>query len=145
MKKISVEFDGTLSRFFNGMSNPMEMDVQHMVKRLIDEGHDVHIVTRRYENQMLSENRAVLQMGEHLGLSDENIHFTNRNWKWQILDELGIDFHLDNDETDLYYIKNKLTKTIGVSLNKDGVQKFYDLVNKIEKDENKDPRKSTSH
>jgi len=130
MKKISVEFDGTLSRFFNGLSNPIEQDVQNMVKRLIDEGYDVHIITRRYENQMLSENRPVLLMAEHLGIDPENIHFTNRNWKWEIMNELNIDCHLDNDETDLYYIKNKLTKTIGVSLSKEGVHKFYEIVTK---------------
>lgn len=133
MKKISVEFDGVLSRFFNGLSNPIEQDIQNLVKRLIDDGHDVHIVTRRYENQMLSENRPVLLMAEHLGIEPDNIHFTNRNWKWQTLDELGIDYHLDNDETDLFYIKNKLTKTIGVQLNKNNIQTCYQIINNEDK------------
>ena len=56
MKVISVDFDGTLSRYFNGMSNPYEQDVQNIVRRLINDGHDVHIITRRYSNQMLREN-----------------------------------------------------------------------------------------
>jgi hypothetical protein len=32
MKKISVDFDGTIARHFNGSSNPFENDVQNMVK-----------------------------------------------------------------------------------------------------------------
>lgn len=133
MKVISVDFDGTLSRHFNGMSNPYEQDVQNIVKRLINDGHDVHIITRRYSNQMLRENRIVYEIAFSLGIHPDNIHFTNRSWKWEKINELGVEYHMDDDKTDIIYIEEKCPNTIGYHLNTDGANGFYELIKKEHK------------
>lgn len=133
MKKISVDFDGTIARHFNGSSNPFENDVQNMVKLLINEGNDVHIITRRYSNPMLRENRIVYEVANNLGVNLENIHFTNRAWKWEKINEIGIDFHMDDDKTDIYYIDQKCPNTIGYHLSKEGANGFYELIKKEHK------------
>jgi len=128
MKKISFDFDGTLSQHFDGQLNPFENDVRNMIKRLINDGHDVHIVTRRYGNPMLTENRVVYEVAEILGLNRNNIHFTNREWKYKTINELGIEYHIDDDMTDIQYIKNYCENTKGFLLGNDGPEGFYKLI-----------------
>lgn len=128
MKKISFDFDGTISKHFDGQLNPFENDVRNMIKRLINDGHDVHIVTRRYGNPMLTENRVVYEVAEILGLNRNNIHFTNREWKYNKINELGIEYHIDDDMTDIQYIKNYCENTKGFLLGNDGPEGFYKLI-----------------
>ena len=129
MKKISFDFDGTISRHFGGQPNPFEDDVRNIIKRLINDGHDVHIITRRYGNPMMIENRIVYEVAEILGINPENIHFTNREWKYNKINELGIEYHIDDDMTDIDYIKNNCKNTTGFLLGNNGPEGFYKLIN----------------
>ena len=128
MKKISFDFDGTISRHFDGQPNPFENDVRNMVKHLINEGYDVYIITRRYSNPMMSENRVVYDVAEMLGINPVNIHFTNREWKYEKINELGIEYHIDDDMTDIHYIKEYCKDTKGFLLNDNGPEGFYNLI-----------------
>ena len=79
MKKVSFDFDGTLSK----------LSVQKYAKKLIEQNIDVHIVTSRWEDPSLyidlnederNHNDLFFVMQE-LGIKRENLHFTNMEYK----------------------------------------------------------------
>jgi S-formylglutathione hydrolase FrmB len=111
MKKISIDFDETLDNEC----------VQTFVSKLVNDGHDVHIVTSRpSETHMwyveLWSNNDLYEVAEKLKIKDENIHFTSYVSKFIFFSELenqDFDFHLDNDELEIKDI-NKYTKVKGI-------------------------------
>jgi hypothetical protein len=130
MAKISFDVDGTLRDDFFGNVNPYKNSVQELAKRLIADGHDVLIVTRRYKDGRIDEHTVVYELAEKIGISIENVHFTNREWKYIKLHELGVDFHIDDDDTDVLNIKLYNPITTGFLLkNADGIEEFYKLCN----------------
>jgi hypothetical protein len=128
MKKVSFDFDGTLSIGFFGEPNPYKDRVHDIVRELIAEGFDVHIITRRYEHPMRNELDDVYAIAFELGIPDEKIFFTNREWKYSKINELGIEFHIDDDETDIRLIENNCPNTIAYLLDIKGPEGFYDLI-----------------
>ena len=67
--KLSFDFDGTLSR----------KDVQKFAKRLVDEGHEVWIVTSRFDdaegmaqnwNWIPTQNQKLFKVAEELGIPE---------------------------------------------------------------------------
>lgn len=130
MAKISFDVDGTLRDDFFGNVNPRKYSVQELAKRLIADGHDVLIVTRRYQAGPDDEHTVVYDLAEKIGISVENVHFTNREWKFIKLHELGVDFHIDDDEADILNIKLYNPTTTGFLLkNADCIEEFYNLCN----------------
>lgn len=103
MSKVSFDFDGTLSR----------KDVQEFAKQLVDEGHDVWIVTSRYSDQnaklkawwwIIDQNKNLYDVAEECGIKKEHIHFTNGEDKIVFLKEKNFVFHLDDDDVELMVI-----------------------------------------
>lgn len=85
MKKISFDFDGTLTH----------KEVQEYAKSLINIGIDVWIVTKRYKN---SDNSDLFELANYIGIKKENIVFTNGDWKCMYFkDHSDFEIHLDDD------------------------------------------------
>jgi hypothetical protein len=109
MKKISIDFDETLDHEI----------VQTLVKKMIDDGHDVHIVTSRSKDHMWHIeiwNNDVYDIANKLGISYDKIHFTSYVPKFIFFsesDNQDFYFHLDNDELEIEEI-NKHTKVKGI-------------------------------
>lgn len=98
--KISFDFDGTL-----------EYDsVQKVARELIDEGHDVCILTTRYSKpwkysswDVSEDNKKYLQdqfdklneIADNLGIKE--INYSEFQWKFTVIDNLGIDVHVDDN------------------------------------------------
>jgi hypothetical protein len=97
--KVSIDFDDTLS-------TPRG---QALAKRLMSEGKQVHIVTRRQSTAGL----AVYAMADKLGIAHSRVHFTNGKMKWETVKRLGIGTHYDNNQTEIDLI-NKNTDTKGI-------------------------------
>ena len=102
-KKVSIDFDGTLSR----------KDVQAFAKRMVDEGHEVWIVTSRFDdaegmtqnwNWIPTQNQKLFKVAEELGIPESRIKFTNMIPKIEFLLGKGFAFHLDDDESELFDI-----------------------------------------
>ena len=102
-KKISIDFDGTLSR----------KDVQTFVKQLVCEGHEVWIVTSRFDNieglshnwnWVPNQNEKLFRVAEEIGILESQIKFTNMVPKIDFLLGKGFHFHLDDDESELFDI-----------------------------------------
>ena len=89
--KVSIDFDDTLS-------TPRG---QALAKRLINEGKEVHIVTRRQSTASL----AVYAIADKLGIPHSSVHFTNGKMKWEMIKRLGIGTHYDNNQAELDLIK----------------------------------------
>ena len=108
--KFSFDFDGTLSR----------KDVQKLAKDLVNEGHEVWIVTSRFSDEaakeknwhwILGQNQKLFDVAEECGIKKENIQFTCAESKSIFLEGKGFIFHLDDDDIELMDIleSNKFT------------------------------------
>ena len=101
--KISIDYDGTLSR----------KDVQEYVKELVDRGLEVWIVTSRHSDKaakevcwwwILDQNKNLFNVAEECGIDEKNITFTNGRDKIEYLKGKDFKFHLDDDEVELMLI-----------------------------------------
>ena len=98
--KVSFDFDHTLSR----------KDVQTFAKELVNEGHEVWIVTSRFSDEAAKEkkwhwiegqNQKLFDVAQDCGIKLENIHFTCMESKSIFLKDKGFIFHLDDDDIEL--------------------------------------------
>ena len=98
--KVSFDFDHTLSK----------KDVQVFAKQLVDEGHEVWIVTSRFSDEAAKEkkwhwiegqNQRLFDVAEDCGIKKENIQFTCMESKSVFLKDKGFIFHLDDDDIEL--------------------------------------------
>jgi hypothetical protein len=98
--KVSFDFDHTLSR----------KDVQVFAKQLVDDGHEVWIVTSRFSDEAAKEkkwhwiegqNQKLFDVAEDCGIKKENIQFTCMESKSVFLKDKGFVFHLDDDDIEL--------------------------------------------
>ena len=98
--KVSFDFDHTLSR----------KDVQTFAKELVNEGHEVWIVTSRFSDEAAKEkkwhwiegqNQKLFDVAEDCGIKKENIQFTCMESKSIFLKDKGFIFHLDDDDIEL--------------------------------------------
>lgn len=105
--KISFDFDGTLDDEFGGqIINHQKEEIQQLAKDYISQGHDVCIVTRRYDEEhkklgLKNEHLVVYELAKKLGITD--INFTNREFKFSHLMKLGVDMHFENSEEEIHY------------------------------------------
>lgn len=110
---ISFDFDGTLNDHFGGDKVPYKKETRDWVKRLIRRGYDVHIITRRYgpENSNLgktNEHLLVWEIAAELGVSQNKIIFTNREWKYPFIEVVGSCIHIDDDLSEKYWLDRHL-------------------------------------
>jgi hypothetical protein len=98
--KVSFDFDHTLSR----------KDVQLFAKQLVDDGHEVWIVTSRFSDEVAKEkkwhwiegqNQKLFDVAEECGIKKENIQFTCMESKSVFLKDKEFIFHLDDDDIEL--------------------------------------------
>ena len=101
--KISIDFDGTLSR----------KDVQEFTKELIELGVDVYVCTYRTTT---INNDDLLFVTDSLGIPIENIIFTEMELKSKFLDDSFI-LHVDDDHMVHYDLRSN-TKIKSINVNK---------------------------
>ena len=112
--KISFDFDGSIEHYFDGTENPNREKVQNLFKEFNSkENIDVHIITRRFDFQNVSkgkmnEHKEVLEFAQSVNFPIEKIFFTNREYKFSKIKDLGIHIHLDDEELEIHLI-NKWT------------------------------------
>lgn len=110
---LTVDFDGTLNDQFNGDFNPQKKLTRDWVMRLLRRGYDVHIVTRRYGPKFSKEGAGnehieVLNLARQLGIDEDKVIFTNREWKYKVLGGLKSIIHIDDDEKERQLIERHL-------------------------------------
>ena len=103
LHKISFDYDSTLSL----------KSVQRFAKQLVDEGHDVWVVTTRTatedalsrgHNWMEEINKKLFSVADECGIKKENIVFTDHKDKIHFLEGKEFLFHLDDDIHELIEI-----------------------------------------
>lgn len=112
MSKITIDFDGTLSK----------KTVQDFAKDVVSQGHDVWILTSRNHEKYEQDktwNDDLYKVAKEVGIPLNRIHFCS--WfstdteKWQVLKGTDAILHLDDDWMELNSI-NKKTNTVGISV-----------------------------
>lgn len=88
---ISFDFDRTLS----------EPHIQKLAKQFAGSGCTMHITTTRRDKvkYMEIENSEVFEIAAEIGISKENIQFTNYEDKVEYVKDF--DFHFDDDEYEI--------------------------------------------
>ena len=90
---ISFDFDSTLT----------QEKIQQVAVALIKRNFEVWIVTSRFDNlhrlpyKDLKPNTDVFALAEKLGILPHRIGFTNQQPKWILLNNSGIQVHVDDD------------------------------------------------
>jgi len=92
--RVSMDYDDTLSTLRG----------QQMARRLLNQGKDLYIITRRQE----SASGPVYKITDDLGISRDKVHFTNGQLKWETIRRLHIQKHIDNNPDELKAIKDHL-------------------------------------
>jgi len=110
MKKlISFDFDGTLDDEFGSViPNPQKEEIQSLAKKYIEDGHEVIIITKRYGPDksnlgLKNEHIKVYDLANKLGI--KRVYFTNREWKFSNIVNLGVDIHFENSDAEIQLIK----------------------------------------
>lgn len=98
--RISFDFDGTLDDNFDGTLNKQKEEIQKLAMKYVSEGHDVYIITKRYEGD---ETIKVRQLANSLGIT--KIYSTNREMKYSYILGLGIERHFDDESYEIDLIK----------------------------------------
>jgi len=133
MAKLSFDFDDTLDR----------ESVQRYAKQLINEGHDIWVVTARctedqYAEELFSRgivrsidiNKDLYIVTDSLGIPREKIIFMNYTPKYTYMRDKDFLWHLDDDDAENRFI-NDDTNTIPISsLNPDWEIECEKLLNK---------------
>ena len=110
--KISFDADGTLL---------LNKEVQSYVKKLVDKGFDMHIVTSRFETvkqytdefiqkygiqNVQKEHEYLFEVAKSVGIIKENIHFTNMTPKFKyFIEHPSFVVHVDDDIVELELIQ----------------------------------------
>ena len=105
--KLSFDFDSTLSK----------RSIQEFAKSLIEQGHEIWIVTSRLTNEKANNpnwNNDLFIVAESLNISNDRIYFTCGEDKSKFFQDKDFIWHLDDDRYELYLI-NRETKTVGIS------------------------------
>jgi hypothetical protein len=96
--KLSFDFDSTLSR----------QDVEQFAQSLVQAGHEVWIVTSRFDDQEIlkrfnrqNQNLSLFETAQRCGIPQTQIQFCNMRPKAEFLKGRGFQFHLDDDSIEL--------------------------------------------
>jgi hypothetical protein len=133
MKKVSFDFDGTLNEHFFGDENPQEDAIKQLFVELVNnEDFDVYIITRRFgpedaDKGLKDEHTTVMNMLNSLNiqLPKEKLIFTNRQYKYSVINKLGIDIHLDDDNREHQLIQ-KFTNGSSVDVQQPNWREKFD-------------------
>jgi hypothetical protein len=93
-QKVSIDYDDTLSTDRG----------KELAKRLLKEGKDVSVITRRQSDQLDS----VYNTAKELGIPRDKVHATDGKLKWETIKKLGIEKHIDNNSKELEAIAKNL-------------------------------------
>ena len=104
---ISFDLDGTLDDEFDGSLNLQKEEIQGLARKYINEGHDVCILTKRYDadNKSLgkgNEYLVVFELARKIGIN--KIYFTNREMKFHHILKLKVDMHFENADYEVNLI-----------------------------------------
>jgi len=104
-EKVSIDYDDTLSTDRG----------KELAKKLMQEGKDVSIITRRQADQM----DEVYNTAKELGIPRDKVHATNGKLKWETIKKLGIERHIDNNSKELEAIAENIPNVTGEKFQED--------------------------
>lgn len=133
---ITFDFDGCISDYFGGEINPRKKTIKEWIKRLLSRGYEIHIVTRRFgphaaNRGVGNEHIPVLEFAKSVGVSEEHVHFTDRDWKYGTILNLGASIHLDDDTQEQILINKHLNGVTAICVEDSSWE--LQLINRLQK------------
>jgi len=115
-EKVSIDYDDTLSTDKG----------KELAKKLLQEGKDVSIITRRQSDQLDEIRRTA----DELGIPQDKVHATDGKLKWETIKKLGIERHIDNNSKELEAIAENIPDVKGEKFDYDvsGLPAYVDEV-----------------
>lgn len=97
---ISFDFDGVLNtekgiEFLDSFIHANLLSNQHGIP------FNIFIITTRYN---YDNNEDILRIVQEKKIPLQNLIFTNGDWKWRTLEELGIGVHIDDNPDEVHLI-----------------------------------------
>jgi len=113
---ITFDYDGCIGDHFDGSLNVQKKIIRDWVMRLLRRGYEVYFVTRRfgpgYSGQgITNEHVEVLKLAKELGIEEDKVIFTNREWKYKTLGKINSIIHIDDDIQEKELIEKFLPNT----------------------------------
>lgn len=124
-KNISYDFDGTLDDHFDGCTNPSKLAVRKTLLNLQSD-NNIFIITKRFDpsySHMYNESEKVFNLAKELNIKPENIFFTNRSMKTDMVKKLNIDIHFEDDQYEVSLL-SKICQVVNVEQD-NWEQEFY--------------------
>jgi hypothetical protein len=113
--KVSFDFDGVFEY----------KPIQYLVRKLIESGFDVHIVTGRSSD---TNNNDLFSISDKF-IRRKNVHFTNESSKFIFFKDKDFVFHLDDDELEVREI-NENTSVKGIFYDNDFERNIFKIIKK---------------
>jgi hypothetical protein len=111
--KVSFDFDSTLDR----------EDVQEFAKHLIEDGLEVWVTTSRCSDEEAEKrrwnpnwNKDLWLVTERLGIPKDRVNFTAYVDKWNVLNNKGFLWHLDDDNVEIELLEENNSDCIGINV-----------------------------
>lgn len=129
--RISFDFDNTLEY----------KEVQLVAKELIKLGHDVCILTTRYKDpskyHFKTTHDELFKIAADCQITE--INFTDFKWKYEVIDSLNIDIHIDdNYEDEVRFINFEDCKAKAICYSYGWVEALYIAIAELERAKNDD-------
>ena len=117
--RISFDFDGVLDteegqEFFRSLAHANWLAGPNGTT------FQIFIVTTRFKDEIGVESKSKILADRNddiwnfvrsiQGLHGIKVNFTNHEWKWKTLDDLGIDIHIDDNPDECHLINEKCEK-----------------------------------
>ncbi len=121
IKIVSIDFDGTLDR----------ADVQDYVQELIGLGIKVQVLTAREKKKTdeinLIDNSDLWDVVNQIGLTEDDVIFTEYDDKYKYLMNSAVILHLDDQQHEIKSI-NRLTNVRAVDVNMENYKERCDKI-----------------
>lgn len=133
VEEVSFDFDGTLNEHFHGSANTQQDSIRNMFVQMVESPfYNVRIITRRFgpedaDKGVKNEYTTVYGFidGLYVPFPKENALFTNRKYKYSLINKLEIKIHFDDDPQEHALIK-KYTNASSVDVSQPNWRKELD-------------------
>jgi hypothetical protein len=127
---IGIDFGRTIFEPFEGGKKVVFPDAFRVIRRMVDAGHTVHIISKVTEAQEERGRKWIVDVKflEETGLTMDRIHFCRERWEKAIIaEDVGLTHHIDDRPEVMIHMNVGIVKYLFQPVPKDLVEHFNKL------------------